>query len=163
MTFNPEDNPEEGDLDNEAEMPQEPPKYEEIATEVAERPVNIEDYSAPKSITEEEEETPQKTDIQAILGSLTPKFRNKRINELAQSAMVSRIFPDNYTDKHFLITASLIEECDPHEDIDVVGIISQVQDALSIGFEGRGIVDRLEIAGVAHEQEMEKLSKELGL
>lgn len=138
-------------------------KYEDMVQEEPEREIDPNVLNVPRSVSEEEEEVSGKTDIQAIVAALTPRFKNKRINELCQSAMVSRIFPDNYTDKHFLITASLIEEMSPDEDVDVVGIISQVQDALSIGFEGRGIADRLEIAGVAHEAELEKLSKDLGL
>ncbi|MFA5300473.1 MAG: hypothetical protein WC389_19985 [Lutibacter sp.] len=137
--------------------------YDEMVQEEPEREIDPSALVLPKSISEEEEEVVGKTDIQAIVAALTPRFKNKRINELCQSAMVSRIFPDNYTDKHFLITASLIEEMSPEEDVDVVGIISQVQDALSIGFEGRGIADRLEIAGVEHDAELEKLSKDLGL
>ena len=94
---------------------------------------------------------------------LHPKYKNKRLNELLQSAMASRIFPDNFLDKNYLIVMSLIEEQEGDDDIDVVGIISMVQDGTSIGYEGRGRVEDLEVAGVAHEQEMEKLSKELGL
>ncbi len=44
-----------------------------------------------------------------------------------------------------------------------MGTISIVQDALSRGFEGRQRVEDLEIGGVIHEEEVEKLSKELGL
>jgi hypothetical protein len=77
--------------------------------------------------------------------------------------MISRILPDNYVDKHFIISAALIEEQCTEENFDPIAIISGVQDALMIGFEGRGIGDRLELAGAAREQEMEKLSKDLGL
>ncbi len=48
-------------------------------------------------------------------------------------------------------------------DIDFASIVTGNQAATSIGYEGRGRIDILEIAGVAHEEEMEKLSKELGL
>ncbi len=136
-------------------------EYENLVNEELER--DIGDDGDIKTLTEAEEETEQKTDLQSAMTALLPRYKNKRINELLQSAMVSRIFPDNYIDKHFLITASLIEEYDPTDDIDVVLIISQVQDGLSIGYEGRGRIDILEIAGVAHEEEMDKLTKELGL
>ncbi len=137
------------------------PSYEEMVQEEPEREVDLSKFATTaKTIEEEEQDTVQKTDIQAILGNLTPKFKNPRINELCQSAMVSRIFADNYQDKHYLIAAALIEE---DTDPDVVAIISQSQDALSIGYEGRGIDDRLEIAGVAGEKDLEKLQKDLGL
>jgi hypothetical protein len=140
------------------------PSYNDLKTEEPERVVAVAGYkpSTPTE-SEEEEESEHKTDIQAILLSLTPRFKNKRLNELVRSSMVSRIPPDNFTDKHFLLTAALIEEQIYDDNFDPVGIISQTQDALLIGFEGRGIADRLEIAGVAHEQELDKLSKELGM
>lgn len=75
--------------------------------------------------------------------------------------MMSRIFPDNYTDLIFLHAAALMEESD--EFPDVIGILSNVQVAASIVFEGRHIIDLLEIAGVVHQEEMERIGKELGL
>jgi hypothetical protein len=140
------------------------PDYDDMKSEEPERPVILDDYKpTTKTATEEEEEHEHKTDIQAILGALTPRFKNKRLDELVKSAMVSRIPPDNFTDKHFLLTAALIEEQIYDDNFDPIGIVSQCQDALLIGFEGRGIADRLEIAGVAHEAELDKLSKELGM
>ena len=137
--------------------------YAELVGELPEREVNSGEYRAPKSFSEEEEETVQKTDIQAILRELVPKLPNKRMRDLLQPALVSRVFPDNYTDKHFLLSAALIEEHEPEDDVDVIGIISITQDVLSKAYEGRHIIDLLELAGVAHEEEMEKLSKEFGL
>lgn len=128
-----------------------------------ERNVELDNLESSKTLTEAEEETEHKTDLQAAMKALLPRFPTKRMNDLLQPAMVSRIFPDNYLDKNFLLVMSLIEEQEGSDDIDIVGIISIVQDATSIGYEGRGRVDILEIAGVAHEEEMEKLTKELGL
>jgi len=140
------------------------PSYEELVQEEPEREINLDDYDGGKTLTEEEEGTEQKTDIQAILKVLTPRFPSKRLNDLLQPAMVSRIFPDNLLDKNKLIVLSMLQDKKPDDcSVDVVGYISMTQDGLSIGYEGRGIIDRLEIAGVAHEQEMDKLSKELGL
>jgi hypothetical protein len=139
------------------------PTYQDLVTEEPLRNTDIDGVKTPKSLGEEEEDTVSRSDLKEAMHKLLPRFRDKRIDDLLQSAMVSRIFPDNYIDKHFLITASLIEEQEPDDDIDVLGIISMVQDGLSIGYEGRGRIDILEIAGVAHEEEMEKLSKELGL
>lgn len=138
------------------------PSYEDIVTEEPLREVDLVDY-VPKTLSEHEEETVQKTDIQAILRELVPKLPNKRMRDLLQPALVSRVFPDNYMDKHFLLSAALIEECDPEGDVDVVGIISVVQDILSKAYEGRHIADLLELAGAAQEKELEKLSKDLGL
>jgi len=149
--------------DNELKDKSKLPSYDELAQEEPEREINTDDYDG-GTITEEESNSEQKTDIQAILKTLTPRFPSKRLNDLLQPAMVSRIFPDNLLDKNKLIVLSMLQEHEPDDlTVDPIGYISMVQDGLSIGYEGRGIVDRLEIAGVAHEEELDKLSKELGL
>lgn len=153
-------------LENEniEEKPEEEiPEYADLVTEEPEREVGEDEYPSVRTATEEEEGAPQRSDLKEAMHRLLPRYATRRLNAVLQPAMVSRIFPDNYMDKHFLISAALIEECKPEDDVDVVGIISLVQDALSIGYEGRGRIDILEIAGVAHEEEMEKLSKEFGL
>jgi hypothetical protein len=129
--------------------------------EDSERERGMEDVG--KSLSESEDEALHQSDLQPVLKSLSPKFKNERMNELLQPVMVSRIFPDNYLDLNYLLVMSMIEELGEDSDVDIVGIITGVQVGTSIGYEGRGIADRLEIAGVAQEQEMEKLSKELGL
>lgn len=155
--------PNKDNINEEPEEIQEPVTYEDLVTEEPERDIDASAYESPKSVTETEEDTPQKSDLQAILHAITPKFKYKRVNDLCQSAMVSRIFPDNLLDKQKLIVLSLLEEYGEEEDIPVIDIMMSAQDGLSIGYEGRGIAERLEIAGVAHEEEMEKLAKDLGL
>jgi len=131
--------------------------------EYDEREVGIDDLGGMKSLADAEDETPHQSDLQSVLKSLSPKFKNNRMNELLQPVMVSRIFPDNYLDLNYLLVMSMIEELEEDSDVDIVGIITGVQVGTSIGYEGRGIADRLEIAGVAQEQELEKMTKELGL
>jgi hypothetical protein len=156
-------NPEPQD-ENEEVGAEKIPSYEDLVTEEPEREVNLEDYKPPsQTLSEEEEETTKLTDKQSILRALTPKFRNKAINDFGQSAMVSRIFPDNYQDKQFITIASIMEQQCENEDFDPILIVCQVQDVLSIGYEGRGIADRLELAGAMDDAEMERLSKDLGL
>lgn len=155
-----ENNLEPEDIDE----PEDSIEYQDLVTEEPEREVSLEDYEAPVSVTEAEEDSPQTSDLKAVLRSISPKFKYDRINDLCQPAMVSRIFPDNLLDKQKLIALALLEEYEEDDDtVPVIDIIMGVQDALSIGYEGRGIVERLEIAGVAHEEEMEKLAKDLGL
>jgi len=152
----PNDNFEEdGELDGQLGAP--------VMVDEPELDVDFDDYMGGRTLGEAEESTEHQSDLQAVLKGLTPKFKNKRLNDLSQPIMVSRIFPDNYLDLNYLLVMSLIEEEEGNSDIDVVGIITGAQVATSIGYEGRGIADRLEIAGVAHEEEYDKLSKELGL
>jgi hypothetical protein len=150
--------------DNEQEEKIEQTKYEDLVTEESEREVEDDTANEPRTVTEAGEDTPQKSDIQAILQGLTPKFKYPRINDIAQSAMVSRIFPDNLLDKQKLAVLALLEEYDEDDsEVPVIDIIMNMQDAMSIGYEGRGIADRMEMAGVAHEEEMKKLADGLGL
>jgi len=147
---------------NEEEFNQPMSTYEDLQSTEPERDIGDEDAEMPKSLAEMEEETGQKTDIQAILRILTPKFPSKELNDVLQPAMVSRIFADNLLDKMKLLVLRQLQINAPTDEIDLIGVISMVQDGLSIGFEGRGIVDRLEIAGASREEEVEKLSRELG-
>ena len=147
------------ELDNE-ETP-EVPEYKDLVVKEPELEVDLEDDDS-KSVTETEEESPQTSDIKAVLHAITPSSKYQRVNDLARPAMVSRIFPDNLLDKQKLVVLSLIEEHDENDsDIPVIDYIMNVQDMFSIGYEGRGIIERLEIAGVAHEEELEKMAKDL--
>ena len=147
----------------EDELPEKTPDYEEMVILEPEREVNLDNFQMPKSMSEEEEETETKTDLQAAMKALLPRFKRKRLNDILQPLMVARIFPDNFLDLNYFLVSTMIEECEGDADIDFVGIVTAAQAATSIGYEGRGRVDTLEIAGVAHEEEMEKLSKDLGL
>jgi len=137
-----------------------PAKYEDLVTEEPERDVDLKSLEV-KTVTESDEEAPHTTDLKAILNSLTPKYPDERMKNLLQNAPNSRIFPENLIDKNYLAVISLIEEHDPTDDVDVAGIILGTQDILSIGFEGRGIIEKLKLAGIAHEAELEKISRSL--
>jgi len=151
------DNPEGQDGEDE-----EPVKYEELVIEEPERVIEEGTYEAGKSVSEATEEGQQQSDLKAVLSYLHPTYKDRRLNEVAQSVMASRIFPDNFLDKNYLLVMSLIEEkAAAGEDVDFMGLISAVQDFTSIAYEGRGRVEDLEVAGVIHEEELEKLSKEL--
>jgi hypothetical protein len=97
------------------------------------------------------------------MNRLFPKFPNKRINDLLRSAMVSRIFPDNYLDKLFLGSAYIMEETMLDTDYDPLGIIFNMQDGLSIAYNGMSRPEILEGIGAEREAEMEELSKTLGV
>ena len=134
-----------------------------VATEEAEREIDWEDDGGVKTLSEAEEESPHQSDLQSVLKSLSPKFKNARMNDLLQPILVSRVFPDNYLDLNYFLVMSQIEELEGENDMDVVGIVTGTQVVTSIGYEGRGITDRLEVAGAARDEELDKLSKDLGL
>lgn len=152
-------------MDDDIEEPEEPVvTYEDLVTEEPENELDLDDYDAPRSVTETEEDAPQTTDIKYIIDKLSPKSKFQRVNDLAQPAMVSRVFPDNLLDKMKLMVYSLIIEHEEEDsELPFADYVFNTQDMVSIGYEGRGIIDRLELAGVAREEEMEKALKDLGL
>lgn len=155
--------PEDIDDDELEDTPNQPIQYEDLVTEEPELEVDFDEYDVPKTVTETEEDSPQTSDIKAILKSLTPKSKYPRVNDFTQPAMVSRIFPDNFLDKMKISTFALMEEYGDGVDIPIVDIIMGIQDGLSIGYEGKGIVDRMELAGVARDEEIEKLARDLNI
>lgn len=113
--------------------------------------------------SETEENTGSVSDFTRLVNALNPKIKDARLNELLQTARVSRIFPDNYLDKHAIMMALLTLEKEPNEAFDFVGLLMHTQDALSFGYEGRGIADLLEAFGAVKEQDLDKISKDLGI
>lgn len=140
------------------------PEYEDLVTEEAELEVSVEEANGmAKGVTESEEEAEMKSDFQAAVRRLFPKYKDEELNDVLQSAMVARTFPENLKDKAYAITLSILEAQEGDPDMDVVGTISKVQDAVGIGYEGRGRIDVIEMAGAAKEEELEKISSQLGL
>lgn len=113
--------------------------------------------------SETEENTGSVSDFARLVNALNPKIKDARLNELLQTARVSRIFPDNYLDKFALMVALITLEQDPTKDFDFAGVLMHTQDALSFGYEGRGIADLLEAFGAVKEQDLDKISKDLGI
>jgi intein-encoded DNA endonuclease-like protein len=148
----------------EEELGSDTPKYEDKVIFESEREVKLDDYKpATKTIDEEEESSVSISDKQAILKVLRPKYKDAELNEVLQSAMSSRVFPDNIMDKHFLLSAYYIEKHIYDKGFNPVFSISMIQDALTIGFEGRHIADLLELAGAESTEDLDKISKSLGL
>ena len=140
-----------------------PLSYEGLVQEEPERDVNLDEIDVTRSLTEAEEETEHTTDLRAAMKHLLPKFKSPRMNALLQPIMVSRVFPDNLLDLNYLLNMNEFEEHEDDADFDFVGVVTGNQAGTSIGFKGQGRIDILEIAGVAHEEEMDKLAKELGM
>jgi len=141
----------------------ETPEYEVMLTEEDELEVNLEEHDMPRGVSEAEADTGTLSDFKAAIASITPKFASKRQNDIMQPIMVGRIPPENVLDLNYLTNMYMIEELEGEEDIDFLAIVTGNQVGISIGFEGRGIIDRAEMYGAARESEMERLSKDLGL
>ena len=99
----------EGEIND--ELIDESPKYDDLVLEEPERNVDIATLEVSKDeVGSDDGDTVKKTDFQAALAEITPKFKNKRMDDMLQPIIKSRVFADNYLDLNYLLTMSLIEE-----------------------------------------------------
>lgn len=137
--------------------------YDDIVTEEPERPIDLPEGGGVTTLSEAEEQGAHVSDIQAIAKHLHFQYKDKMLNEILQSAASSRIFADNLLDKGYAIVANYLEDHEFDEECDPIFIINVVQDACSRGFEGRQRIEDLELAGVIHEEELEKIAQSMGV
>ncbi len=95
-----------------------------VVIEEPEQEIDVDEIGKGISLSESEEGTSHQTDLQAVLQKLHPTYRNKRLNDLLQPIMASRVFPDNFLDLNYLLVMSLIEEGEGDDDIDIIDIIT---------------------------------------
>ena len=146
-------------VESEVEEPVEPETYEDLVQEEPEREVDLGEM--PTSVSEAEEGVESSSDLKSAMRAITPKFKNKRLNDLLQPILTSRVFPDNYLDLNYVLNMTMFEEDD--DEADFIGTLTATQVVTSKAYEGRHIIDILEIAGVAHEEEMEQLAGKLNI
>lgn len=157
-----------GKENNEEPLAEEPLDYDKMATEDIERyEVEVGGDSGGSygggSLSESIDSGGSKSDIQAILSQLRPRYTDKRIQEFADSVTVSRVFPDSFNDKHYLLTMSYIEENQDDTDIDIAMAISGFQDLLTRAYNGRERQELLELGGLAHDEQMAEIERQLGV
>lgn len=113
----------------------------------------------------ERENTVNDTDLKTTLKRLFPQFSNKTFDIVAQSIMVARITPEIFLDAMRLTVNSVVEEMELEgEDINFQSVVNMIYAAFSIGLDGKGRIDILEVAGAAKEtEELDKLSKQLAV
>jgi len=131
--------------------------------EVTDEPERPSDAGASGSLSDAEETAKNVSDIQTIAGYLHPKYPDKKLNSILQSAASSRVYPENVLDKNNIIVLSRALDKDPFESFDLIELISYVQDGISIGIDGKGRVEDLELAGVSNDKELQEISKKMGL
>lgn len=141
------------------------PEYDDLVTEEEELlgEVDAGEYGGAPTATEEIEGGGNQSDIKAILTQLRPKYKDPRLQELSESITVSRIYDDNFRAKHALLVLDYIEENQDNSDIDVVFIMSAIQDIESRAYRGMERIELLELGGIAREEEMEQIAKQLGM
>lgn len=117
---------------------------------------------APRSIDEPEnsgrrplystaqEEAVKLTDMQATYRALQPKYPIREINDMGQSLMMARIFPQKYRPMFKMLTVQVMRD---NPKLAPRNVAVQVDSAMSIGYDGRCRVEVVEIAGVLQEAE----------
>ena len=153
--------PGENDLDKQAEA-----LFQGSITEEGAREVETEDDEVHKSRSESESENSDLSDYKATLAKLFPQFSNRIINRVAQSGMIARIAPDVFLDEVYLTVTDVVEMWDESLDgeLDVQEVISLVYFAFSVGIDGKGRVDIIQVSSNATEtKESSSLGSSLGI
>lgn len=135
--------------------------FNEVAQTMPARKVELPDIGmGMKSRSEAEEEPADLSDLKATLNKLFPKFAVEKIERVVKSAMVARISPDVFLDLIGLTVTDIVEmmEAEGYEDLDVQEIISMVYFAYSIGLDGKGRLDIIQILSNATESSSKELS-----
>lgn len=138
--------------------------YEELATEEPERKIDLfdeieEDGANPKSLSEKVGEAPELSDLQAAIARLFPEDLG---DEVINKVMVARVAPDVFIPLLKMLVNEEIIKSDPQKPISVATTVAKLYTLLSIGLDGKGRIDHIELAGASKEQdELKELGKGL--
>ena len=136
-------------------------------TEEGAREVELdEEVSEHKSRSEEEAESPDMSDLKTTIRALFPTISNRIINRVAKVAMIARIAPDVFLDEVYLTVTDVVEMWEEALDgeLDVQEVISMVYFAFSVGIDGKGRVDVIQVSANSTEtRESSSLGSALGL
>jgi len=123
------------------------------------------------SASQAESSAPNDSDLQTTLKMMFPTFSNKEINSVALAIMMSRVFPDNFSTKIYLMVCSIVRQHEiynqskPVEDrgqINVIQIMMQIEALCSIGLDGKGRVEAVILHGSSRETAEMETEKRVG-
>jgi len=137
--------------------------FEELSIKAPERKVELEEDGEGKveykTLAEKMEETSDLSDMQIAIANLFPGDLGGKIYN---ALMIARVAPDVFMPLLKLLVNEEIKKSDPHQNINVASIVAKVYTLLSIGLDGKGRIDHIELAGASKEtEELEKLGKGL--
>lgn len=140
-------------------------RYDELATIEAEKEVELSeeemesDGTKPKSLAEKFDEKPDLSDLQSAIHNLFPSTLG---DDVINKLMIARIAPDVFIPLLRLLVVEEIQKSDPGKSINVASTVAKMYTLLSIGLDGKGRIDHIELAGASKEtEELEKLGKGL--
>jgi len=139
--------------------------FEDLAVQAPEREVetlddsDFEEEDEPKSLADKLDESPDLTDMQSAIARLFPADLG---NAIINKVMVARIAPDVFIPLLKMLVNEEIVKSDPTKPISVATIVAKIYTLLSIGLDGKGRIDHIELAGASKEtEELEGLGKSL--
>jgi len=133
--------------------------FSQLATESPENELEVTNVAHTKTLEEEEAENKHLSDLQAVILKRFPDYGNLVENGL----MMARISPDVFKALLRLKINAEIRRSNPNKPVDVTGIALKSYTQMTIGLDGKGGIDLIELAGVANDKEIAELSKNLGL
>lgn len=136
--------------------------FENMAEELPAREVEVSEEGNPAvgSLARRSETSPNLSDMQAALAMAFPGDLG---DEIANKVMVGRISPDAFMALLRMMTVNDIAMSDPMKPVDVPTLLVKNYTLLTIGLDGKGRIDLLEIVGAVREQEELKGLAGLGM
>lgn len=117
------------------------------------------DGKKPRTLDEKSEEPSDLTDMQTAIKQLFPSDLG---DEIVNKVMVARIAPDVFIPLLKMLVNEEIAKTDPSKKISVASTVAKIYTLLSIGLDGKGRIDHIELTGASKEvEDLEKLSKGL--
>ena len=129
--------------------------YDSMAVEAPVREVDMpenEENLAAKSFSDKEDENDDITDMQAVMRKLFPKQSTAEEN----LAMVGRIYPDVFVPLIDMMSTNEVMMSPDDAKINVAAIHLKHYALLSIGLDGRGRIDALELGGAARDTKLKE-------
>ena len=109
--------------------------------------IEAEEIDAPRSASQEENTSPNDSDLQTTLKMLFPTFAIKEIQSIAQVIMLGRVFPDNFTTKVYLLTMAIAKVHRHDTDFNTILTMMQIEGLAQIGLDGKGRVETVIVSG----------------
>ena len=128
-----------------------PDLYNSLITEELDLGEEAEIDTLPKSATESESLSPNETDLQTTLKMMFPKFEDKEIQDVAPAIMMSRVFPDNFSTKIYLLTTSIAKAHRHDAKFNIIKTMMLIEAIAQIALDGKSRVDVVILQGNARE------------
>lgn len=130
--------------------------FEKLSTGEPDRGDESEDNldNIPPSSEEAEAYSPNDSELEATLKRLFPSFDKDEIAEIAsfaQIVMLGDVFPDNFTEKVYLLVTALALKHDDDPKFDVIFTMTKIEGICQVGLMRKGRVEAVIVSGNAKE------------